>query len=171
MPKPTDILLATSFGAGYSPVAPGTMGAILGVLLWLIPVACGVSYNHLWMCTLVAIILVSFAAIRPIDRLEAAWGHDPSRVVIDETVGVWVCLLGVPTDVYPTGAPAGIDVSWHFVAWVCGAFVLFRLFDIFKPLGIRKMERYPGGWGVMADDILSGAYGLIVMSIIQLFVP
>ena len=82
------------------------------------------------------------------NRLEASWGEDPSRVVVDEMVGVWIALLA---------APAG------HVWYALGAFALFRLFDIFKPLGIRRMESLPGGIGVMMDDILSGVYGFIIL--------
>lgn len=76
------------------------------------------------------------------------WGEDPSRVVVDEMVGVWIPLLA---------APAGN--LWYALA----AFALFRLFDIFKPLGIRKMEYLKGGVGVMMDDILAGIYSLILL--------
>ena len=67
-------------------------------------------------------------------------------------VGTWIALLAVP--------------SGH-IGYALGAFALFRLFDIFKPLGIRRMERLPGGIGVMMDDILSGIYGFIVLIIIR----
>ena len=89
---------------------------------------------------------------RVIDRyfyaVEPIWGEDPSRVVVDEMVGVWIPLLA---------APAGN--LWYALA----AFALFRLFDIFKPLGIRKMEYLKGGVGVMMDDILAGIYSLILL--------
>lgn len=78
---------------------------------------------------------------------EPYWGEDPSRVVVDEMVGVWITLLA---------APAGH--VWYGLA----AFVLFRFFDILKPLGIRRMEKLPGGVGVMMDDVLAGVYGFIV---------
>ena len=73
-------------------------------------------------------------------KLEPEWGHDPSRITVDELVGVWVAMLGVP-------------VNWLNLLL---AFGLFRLFDIWKPLGIRKLEKLPGGWGVMVDDVAAG---------------
>ena len=119
----------------------------LATLIWF-----GLSYLVSSVCLLwltVALILVfTLAGIWAANRLEASWGEDPSRVVVDEMVGVWIALLA---------APAG------HVWYALGAFVLFRLFDIFKPLGIRRMESLPGGIGVMVDDILSGVYGFIIL--------
>jgi phosphatidylglycerophosphatase A len=80
-------------------------------------------------------------------RVEPAWGKDSYRVVIDEVAGVWVGLLGVPL----TGPRLLVGL------------VLFRLFDIVKPLGIRSMEKLPGGYGVMLDDVLAGVYTLVLM--------
>ena len=71
-------------------------------------------------------------------------------VVIDEMVGVWIPLLAVPDNAYTYG-------------YVLAAFVLFRLLDIFKPLGIRKMENLKGGVGIMMDDILAGIYSFIIL--------
>ena len=75
-------------------------------------------------------------------------------------VGTWICLLAVPNEPWTTT---------RFWVYVVMAFALFRLFDIFKPLGIRRMESFPGGWGVMMDDILSGIYGLVVMMVCRQF--
>jgi phosphatidylglycerophosphatase A len=80
-------------------------------------------------------------------RVEPAWGKDSYRVVIDEVAGVWVGLLGVPL----TGPRLLVGL------------LLFRFFDIVKPLGIRSMEKLPGGYGVMLDDVLAGVYTLILM--------
>ena len=85
--------------------------------------------------------------------MEKYWGEDPSRVVIDEMVGVWIPLLVVPAGGW-----------WYVVA----AFVLFRFFDIVKPLGVRRMERFRGGVGIMMDDILAGVYSAILLGIVRL---
>jgi phosphatidylglycerophosphatase A len=98
----------------------------------------------------ILIILFNFAGIWAANRLEPYWGEDPSRVVVDEMVGVWLSLLAVP----PTERG-----YWYALA----AFVLFRLLDIAKPLGIRRMERLKGGVGVMMDDVLAGVYGFIIL--------
>ena len=132
---------------GFSPVAPGTAGALLAALVWYLLSFLLSGMALLWF-TVALILVFTLAGVWAADRLEPAWGEDPSRVVVDEMVGVWISLLA---------APAGH--VWYGLA----AFVLFRFFDILKPLGIRRMEKLPGGWGVMMDDILSGVYGFIVL--------
>lgn len=148
-----DVALATGFYSGYSPFAPGTMGALVATLIWLVGYF-SLDYTCLQIVTSVAIFVFTLLSIPSIDRLEMVWGEDPSRVVVDEMVGVWISLLAVPADGH-----------WGNIA---GAFVLFRLFDIVKPLGVRRMERIGGGWGVMLDDILAGVYGAIVLFFINM---
>lgn len=99
----------------------------------------------IWL--LVAILVFFFLGVIASKKLEPEWGHDPSRIVVDELVGVWVAMLGVP-------------VSWLNLLL---AFGLFRLFDIWKPLGIRKLERLPSGWGVMMDDVAAGVMAGVCM--------
>jgi len=111
------VFIGTGFGSGFSPFAPGTAGALLA--------------------------LFPFAGIWAANKLESCWGEDPSRVVVDEMVGVWIPLLAVPD-------------NGHWYWYVTAAFALFRFFDIVKPLGVRKMESLKGGVGVMMDDVLAG---------------
>jgi phosphatidylglycerophosphatase A len=139
-------------GLGYSPLAPGTVGA-LGALLPAILLIKLVGNADLWLLFLV--ILVSVLGIIGSNIAEKEWGKDPSKIVIDEAAGIWISLLFTGT-------------SWFFII---SAFVLFRFFDIFKPLGIRQAERLPGGTGVMADDILAGVYTNIVLQGLLYFVP
>jgi phosphatidylglycerophosphatase A len=79
--------------------------------------------------------------------LEASWGKDSSKIVLDEVVGMLVTMCGHP-------------LGWRPLL---AGFIAFRFFDIAKPLGIRKTERLPGGWGVMVDDIVAGIYASIVV--------
>jgi phosphatidylglycerophosphatase A len=85
-------------------------------------------------------------------KVEGVWGKDSSKVVIDEAAGMCVSLLVVPVQ----------------LNYIITAFVFFRFFDITKPLYIRSLEELPHGWGVMADDLLSGIYTNILMQIIVL---
>ena len=131
------IIIATGFGSGFSPLAPGTAGALLATLIWL-ALSCAVSPTLLLIITALLVGIFTIAGIRSANAVEPIWGEDPSRVPL-------------------LAAPAGN--LWYALA----AFALFRLFDIFKPLGIRKMESLKGGVGVMMDDILAGIYSLILL--------
>lgn len=145
------VIIASVFGAGYSPIAPGTVGALVGcIILWF-------GENTLMLATypspwffLGLIIAVTLLGIWATNQLEKYWGKDPSKVVVDELVGVWIAMIMVP-------------FSWVNLLL---AFGLFRFFDIAKPLGIRQMEKMSRGVGVMADDILAGIYSNIVLQII-----
>lgn len=156
-----DKFLTTGFFSGYSPFAPGTMGALVATVMWIIASLLVNEFNTLYIITLYACLAFTLGSINPINRLEKIWGEDPSKVVVDEMVGVWICLLAVPFDVELCDSR-----YWIFVGL---AFVLFRLFDIWKPLGVHKMESLGGGWGVMMDDILAGCYGAIVMMTLRYF--
>lgn len=141
------VVIGTGLGSGFSPVAPGTAGALLATLMWWGLGLLVSPMMQLWL-TVAAILLFTVAGVWAANRLEPYWGEDPSRVVVDEMVGVWLPLLA---------APCG---SWTYAL---AAFVLFRLLDIFKPLGIRQMEKLPQGIGVMMDDILAGVYAFILL--------
>ena len=148
-------LIATSFGAGFSPVAPGTMGALVAVLVWyllsLCMDYCALQWTLAGLITVFTVLGVWSATVS-----ERYWGEDPSKVVMDETVGEWIALLAVPA-------------GGHWV-YIVAAFVLFRFFDILKPLGVRSMEKLKGGYGIMADDILSGIYAAVVMLLVNYFI-
>lgn len=141
------MLIGTGFGSGFSPVAPGTAGALLAFAVWYV-LSFLVSASALLWLTVLLVLAFTVVGVWAANRLEQAWGEDPSCVVVDEMVGCWITLLA---------APAGH--LWYGLA----AFGLFRLFDIWKPLGIRRMENLPGGIGVMMDDVLSGVYGFIIL--------
>lgn len=141
------IIIASGFGSGFSPFAPGTAGALVAVIIWTV-LFYVIPFNILLVVTSLLIVLFTAAGIWSADKLESEWGKDPSKVVVDEMVGVWIALLAVP-----------VGNVWYILF----AFLLFRFFDIFKPLGIRKMEQLEGGIGVMADDILAGIYSFLLL--------
>lgn len=133
-------VIASVSGVGFIKKGGGTVAAALFCLFWYYANA-----GILWQWLLLIVILI--AGVWSAQCMQAAWGHDSNKVVIDEVAGMLIGLLW---------APAAL---WYWLV----AFVLFRFFDIVKPLGIKKMEALPGGWGVMADDVLAGIYTLIVM--------
>ena len=142
-------LLATWFGCGYSPVAPGTAGSLAAVaiayLFWRAGLA--TALGNLWFLGLSLVFL--YPAILSAGVVAAESGRkDPQIVVIDEVVGQWLTLAG----------------ARHFdgMTFVI-AFALFRLFDIWKPPPIRRIERIPGGAGIVLDDMMAGVYGALVL--------
>jgi phosphatidylglycerophosphatase A len=95
-------------------------------------------------------VLIIVLGIWVSNKVEADWGKDSSKVVIDEVAGMCISLLFVPVT----------------ITNVITGFILFRFYDIVKPLFIRKTEALPSGWGVMADDILAGVYANIILQFI-----
>ena len=150
------IIIGSGFGSGFWPWGPGTAGALLATAIWsalslyLSPVA-------LFGTTLAFVIVFTALGTWATQRLMPFWGDDPKRVVMDEMVGVWIPLL----------ACQPIDGSARAWAFCIASFVLFRFFDIVKPLGIRRIDRMKGAFYVMADDIVSGIYSLIIIVLTQ----
>jgi len=148
-------MIATTFGAGYSPFAPGTAGAIVGcAFIWVFEKYELLSTYDDAIIFAILTALVTLLGVFVTNKLSSDWGKDPSKVVIDELIGVWIAMIFVP------------------FTWVnlLIAFVLFRFFDIAKPLGVRKMENLKGGVGVMMDDVLAGIYANIVLQVIIYFI-
>ena len=140
--------LATGFGSGYSPFAPGTAGSLVGLVL-LVPLrraGLGVEIGCLVLFTALGIAAGTLVARRL--GLE-----DPSIVVVDEIVGMWVSLLFLP-------------LTWTTA--IVG-FILFRIMDVVKPLGIRRLGDLPGGWGVVFDDLAAGLAANLLLQLMRCF--
>ncbi len=140
------LAIATIGPCGYAPTAPGTFGSAAGLLLfWAVRASGSLAVE---LAVLLAVTAVGVAAAT---RAELATGRrDPGLIVIDETAGMLVTLAAVP--VGPGGAVTG--------------FLAFRLFDILKPFPARRAERLPGGWGVMADDLVAGLYAQALLRLL-----
>ncbi len=139
------VVIGTACGAGFWPWGPGTAGAVLGTLVWL-GLWSVLEFAVLEVVVAVLVVVFTLLGTWATARLMPYWGDDPSRVVIDEVVGVWVALL-MASD------------------WVTAvvALLLFRVFDILKPFGIRSLDRRRGAFWVMADDLLAGVYAAVCL--------
>ena len=146
----TALLVATAFGAGYSPLVPGTAGSAVGVLSFL-------ALRALSPVLQVLVTLLVFGiGVGAAAHTAARVGQkDPGIVVIDEVVGQWASLLFLPL----TPATAFLG------------FVLFRIMDIVKPWPARDLEALPGGVGIMADDLMAGIYANLLLRVALLVVP
>jgi phosphatidylglycerophosphatase A len=145
------MLLATGFGTGYGPVAPGTWGSLPGLAFawWLERLA-----GH--PAVLAGAAFFAGAGVWAAGRAEALLGEkDPSRVVVDEIAGQMVALLFL----IPTGRV------------LVAAFVLFRVLDVLKPWPARRLEDLPGGSGIMADDLMVGVYANLILHALALWRP
>lgn len=139
--------LASGFGAGLSPIAPGTMGTLVAVPLWAI----FASFLPLWGYLLL-IIIASIIGITICQKASDELGvHDHGGIVWDEFVGLWITMLFAP-------------VSW--TSAILG-FLLFRFFDVLKPWPIKAIdEKVSGGFGIMFDDIIAGIFALIALQLV-----
>lgn len=137
--------IATLGYAGYSPVAPGTVGSAVAMGAYIGGMAAGIEWGATgWLIAIVAVYAVGVYAGTVMER---EWGEDPGRVVIDEALGYAVTVACLP-----------VSLTTALVA-----FVLFRGLDIIKPPPARLSERLPGGWGIMTDDLIAGIYGNLLI--------
>ncbi len=134
-------MLASVFGAGYSPVASGTVGSLVtAVAIWLLP------FTTVRLA--VTLVVVTLIGLWAGSRVERVLGRkDPGVIVIDEVAGMLLSVIGLPRSI-----PVLVT-----------AFLLFRLFDIWKPFPARESQALTGGMGVMVDDLIAGLYTLILI--------
>lgn len=150
--------LITTFGLGHMRPASGTWGSLppflwaagMVLLAWLTPMdAIAWWLHHLGLSAMV--LVFSWAVIVGADRAEAVYGHDPSEIVADETAGQALTL-----SLMPIGFIAG--GIWTAALGLGAAFILFRALDILKPFPCGRLQRVPGAWGVLLDDLVAAIY-------------
>jgi len=144
--------IATWFGCGYFPAGPGTVGSLAALAI-----AYALTHYAHWRAPHVALLAVAmlplgiWAAAATASELQR---KDPSIVVVDEVLGQWITIAGASS------------LNWK--SWLA-AFFLFRLFDIWKPPPVRQLEALPSGWGIVADDLMAGVYGALVLLLMGCF--
>lgn len=138
-------LVSTSLGIGYLGKGGGTVAAVATCICWYALHLAAGSQLVAWLPFIT--ILLTGLGVWSATAVEPLWGKDDKKVVIDEVAGMCISLLFIP-------------VSWISLLT---ALVLFRFFDIVKPLYIRRLEKVEGGWGVMLDDMVAGVYTNIIL--------
>ena len=138
-------IIASVFGIGFVGKGGGTIASIFYGIIWLLLPA---TYTNSYWQVIITLFIIAIGVWNS-NIVDSTWGKDSSKVVIDEVAGMAITLLYIP----------------QHIGSMIAALTVFRFFDIVKPLGIRKLENLPKGWGVMADDVLAGLYALIIVQI------
>jgi len=157
-------LIASGLGLGYFPKGPGTAGSLGAIAVaWALHEYAGAGASYfLALAALTAIpgiwaadfIVRDLAARETVGEdlggyeLSLRKHRDPQFIVVDEVIGQWLSLVGL--------------LRWNWKSWLA-AFLLFRLFDIWKPPPVRQVEQLPGGLGIVADDVMAGLYAALVL--------
>ncbi len=137
--------LAFGLGAGTAPIAPGTFGTLLGIPVYLVMQSLPLAI-YLALCAALFVVVVALCHITAHDLKV----HDHPGIVFDEIVGYLVTMIGAPQ-------------GWP---WVVAGFLLFRLFDIWKPWPVRVADRgVGGGFGIMLDDVLAAVYAALFLAV------
>ena len=139
------IALITGLGLGYIPVAPATFGCLLSVIIWYTLVGYPLLYWAIFANLFLWGLLIS-------NEFVNEWGRDPRRIVIDEYACLLIPLFFTPNRILP----------------LLITFAVFRVFDVLKPPPLRSLERFPGAWGIMLDDLGAAIYTLLVVIVLFL---
>lgn len=153
--------IASCFGLGWLPVAPGTWGSLPPVVLFAVLTHLDVPAVCIAAVLAALVVVASVACVACVPAVAALLARtDPGEVVIDEVAGQAVTFL-----IAAWFLPADLPMK-HCCLVAAIGFLLFRALDITKPWPIRKLEALPGGWGVLADDLLAGVFAAVVLSIV-----
>jgi phosphatidylglycerophosphatase A len=146
------VAIGTWFGCGYAPLAPGTAGS-LGALVIGYPLVVAAHWRPFYFA-LLALAVLPVGVWSATETARQVGAKDPGIVVVDEVLGQWITLAGATV--------------FNWKSWLA-AFCLFRLFDIWKPWPVRRFEALPEGTGIVADDVMAGVYGALVLFLMGCF--
>ena len=163
-------IIGSGFGAGFSPIAPGTAGSLAAALIlyfasWQLidssvsPIAALVM---LLVVSLMVIVVGFFVGVWATGKMSTPDAPDPGTAVWDEFVGMWIASLATVCMGWILG------LGWLFVGiGMLVSFFIFRCLDVWKPWPCRQLERLHGGWGIMLDDVAAGLIALVIMSLLH----
>ncbi len=134
----------TGLGTGYIPIAPATFSCLISILLWFFLIDLPLIYWAVFVNLFIWGLIISQEFVKE-------WGKDPRRIVVDEYATFLLPLYFIPKKILPLSI----------------AFVLFRVLDVIKPPPLRQLEKLPGAWGIMLDDLGAGLYTTIIVLILQ----
>ena len=137
-------IIGSGFYSGYSPIASGTVGSAVGIIIYLVP-----GFENLFIIIPATLVLFVYGIFIG-TKFEAEYGKDPAQCTVDEVVGTWISLIALPKTIFI----------------IIAAFLLWRILDIIKPPPARNLEKLKGGLGIMIDDVVSGVYTLIIMHLV-----
>ena len=140
-------LFGTGFGSGFAPIAPATVASAIALAVyWALPISGDSPALYLMIALGAALgVWATGTLVRPTLL-------DPPQAVWDEVIGMWVTCLLLPKT----------------LPWLAAAFLCFRALDIIKPFPINRLERLPGGVGIMADDLAAGLAGAVALNLVRL---
>jgi phosphatidylglycerophosphatase A len=147
-------LISTCLGLGYAPIAPGTIGALVTVVIcWICPDLSSVQFFLMMVFVICLGILTASITEKEFQQKRSNKDlRDPGIIIIDEVAGMLVALVAIQKSILLFGA----------------AFVLFRFFDIVKPYPIKKFEKLPSGWGIVSDDVIAGLFANVILRLVTL---
>ena len=134
-------LIGSGFYTGYVPIASGTFGSLVAIVIYIIP-----GFERLEIIIPAIILLFSYGLFVS-SKFEKVYGKDPSQCTVDEVVGTWIALIALPKSF--------LIVFTTFLIW--------RVLDIIKPFPAPSSEKLPGGFGIMIDDVISGFYTVVIV--------
>ena len=150
--------VVTVLGCGYAPLMPGTVGTLPAVAAYLAIALFAPPAARIWLMA-AAMLVSSGLTIWLGFWAERRWGKDPQRVVLDEFAGFFTTIILF----HPPSVSLAATVVW--------AFLLTRLFDMTKPPPCRWLEKLPGGWGILLDDVWASLYAAAALNLLLIFCP
>ncbi|OQX71960.1 MAG: hypothetical protein B6D62_00730 [Candidatus Cloacimonas sp. 4484_275] len=153
--KKLSLIVSTLFGTGYFPKAPGTAGTIVAALFYYFFLMKFISSFASELIFTAILIFSGIISVIFVSEAEKILGHDNGKIVVDEFIGFLFALLFLPKTLMV----------------IIIAFILFRIFDIFKPEPVNVLQKLSGGWGVLADDVMAGIYANFSLQILIRIFP